>query len=176
MKKIITLFSLLAAVAMGTTSCDNDSNNSYYTISGEGRLSVNYDNPLGLYRMVVMADSTQITTYLLGVYSSVNEDGDIFGQGAAVYFTVDNADDALTISPMNVDIADAPTYYAKDVNFSSSDTSTISDSFTALTSGTIVIQKWGSLYTIKILGTDSDSNDIVVTYSGYIYASIYTDE
>ncbi len=175
MKKLFPLFALLAAVVMGTTSCDDNNDNSYYTVSGEGRLSINYDNPLWLYRMVVKADSTQITTYLLGAYSSINEDGDVFGRGPAIYFTVDNTDNALTISPMNVDIADAPTYYAKDVNFSSSDTSVISESFTEMSSGTIVVQKRGSLYSIKILGTDSDNNDIVATYSGYIYASIYSE-
>ncbi len=168
MKHLLSL--LLAFTALTTfTSCDNDDDDLYYvSVSGEGALTVDYNPPVNLFRMVSFSDADNVKIYLMGGNSFVNNEGDFGGRGASVIITYPNSDGDELLGEHNfaIDGAEYTAKYSTCVNY---DAPSSSKDYTDLSAGTVIIRQSGRLYDLKILGSDVDNDNVIVSYRGYIY-------
>ncbi len=173
MKKLITL-SLAFMALVGLAACNDDNDTFYVSSSGEGTITIDYDVPIYLGRLVLFSSPSEQEFFLMGGVAYVNADGNFGGRGAAVSFTLPNFDEAntLTAQNYNIDNQEYMVGYAETLNF---DGDVESEDYNYLTSGTVVIRQSGSLYDIKVLGTDSDDNSVIINYRGYIYRSFVAE-
>ncbi len=173
MKRILAYLMLLG-LAVGATSCNDDDDRYYLSVSGDGALTVNYSPPLYLGRMVVLSTDVVQETYLMGGSAYVGSGGGFAGRGATVHISSPNIDDseALVAQSFNIDNDEYIVEYSTYIDF---DRETVDENYTALESGTVVIRRAGSLYDIQILGKDSDGDNIIISYRGYIYRSFIDD-
>ncbi|MFR9524400.1 MAG: hypothetical protein SNH94_07495 [Rikenellaceae bacterium] len=164
-KSLLILFSLCATLA-----CSNNDNAIYISTSGEGSLVVNSDSADYLYRMVLLASENEQNIYLMGYTAYVDTDAEFEGRGAVIKITIPTTEQLTSIEAQSftVGISDYTVSYSSYINYSSQS----NDDLTALESGTVIIRNSGLLYDIRILGEDSDENNIIAAYRGYIYRTL----
>ncbi len=172
--KRLTLLSLLIATLFGAVSCNDNNDAIYVSTSGNGGLTIDYDPPIYLYRMVIFSTETQQDVYLLGNTAYVDAEGEFKGRGAAVKFTLPNEADnyLLKAQSFEIDQSDYMVSYSNYINYLADEDDS---DFTPLASGTVIIRKAGQLYDIRLLGNDSEGDDILISYKGYIYRAFYDD-
>ncbi|MFR9526733.1 MAG: hypothetical protein SNI45_01520 [Rikenellaceae bacterium] len=165
MRKFFTLafFALLTLVIVG---CSNDDDRIYISTSGEGAIVVDYDSPVYLYRMVLFSTDTEQELYLMGNSAYVDGDAEFLGTGAVVKFTLPNTDDNTTLLEQTFDLSDDSYSASYDtyVNYTSGDAD-----FVDISSGTVLIRRSSNYYDLRLVGSDADSNTLIISYTGYIY-------
>ncbi len=170
MKKLFTPL-LLALCLCGLFSCSLNDDGIYVSSSGEGSITLDYDSPILLSRMVLLSSDSEQLIYLMGNTAYIDADANFNGRGAVVKFTIPNTDDNSTILAQTFDVSDSDysVSYSTYVNYSASEGE---DDFVSLDSGTVIIRKSGSYYDIRLLGIDADENNVLIAYRGYIYRSL----
>ncbi len=172
-RKILSL--ILIAVCALAISCNN-SKNSFVTISGNGTLNIEYQQPSWLYRLIVKSSPEQITAYILGAHCNIDTLGQIYGRGPAVRFIIPNSDAETTLPVVDGDVAQIPVAYSQFVDFSTSEAIEITESFIDLASGYVEVIRTGAGYRIRIIGRDAAGRDISASYLGTIYADYHSEE
>ncbi len=174
MKRFLTTIFALTAI-VGLNSCNNDKDTYYISSSGEGSLTIDYNVPIFLGRMVLFSDDDEQMLYLMGGSCYVNSSAEFGGSGAVVCFTMPNSDSATTLEAQSfaVDNSDYLIGYTTNASFSDGDDK---NDYTYLESGTVIIRRSGSLYDIQVLGEDSDEDSVIIKYLGYIYRSFVAVE
>ncbi len=179
MKRITTLLLTALTFCLALTSCNNDDEGYYVSISGEGALTIDYKLPIFLYRMVYFGSSTTQQLYIMGGNAYVNSNEEFGGRGAAIKLTLpnDEQDTSLNEQSFTIDNEDYSVEYTSYINFDSvTDKSAVDESdFTALSSGTAIIRRSADLYDIRILGNDSNGDNVIISYRGYLYRSFWND-
>ncbi|MFI3286703.1 MAG: hypothetical protein R3Y08_08635 [Rikenellaceae bacterium] len=173
MKNLIT--STLLLLSLTFAACSSNDDGIYVSTSGEGSIIVNNDAPDYLYRMVLFSTDSEQEIYLLGNTAYVDGDANFAGRGAVLKFTIPNQEESSTLQAQSFTI-DNDSYaatYSSYVNFSSS---TGSEEYIVIDSGTVIIRRSNQFYDIRLLGIDADENNVLAAYRGYIYRWFYTGE
>ncbi|MFR9504067.1 MAG: hypothetical protein SNH73_06435 [Rikenellaceae bacterium] len=173
MRKLFTI-ALFATLGMIATSCSDNDDAFYVSTSGEGSIVVNSDFPTYLYRMVLFSNETEQEIYLMGNSAYVDSNGDFIGRGGVVKISVPNEGDNYQLLEQTFDIGSSEysVSYSPYVNYSSDDGSY---DFVTIESGTVLIRRSGNYYDIRLLGSDTDSDNLIITYRGYVYRWFYDD-
>ncbi len=112
----------------------------------------------------------------MGNSAYVNAEGNFAGRGAVIEITMpadaETITEILQAQSFDIDGDDYAVSYSTYVNYSSDRDE---NTFTSLSSGTVVIRRSGQYYDLRLLGTDADGSSVIVSYSGYIYRWFYDD-
>lgn len=161
-------------LSLGFTSCNNDDDGYYVSISGDGTLTIDYNLPIYLYRMIYFGSEESQEVYIMGGTSYISSDEEFGGRGASIKFTLPNPDDDKLLEEQTFEIDNA-TYIVEYSPYINYDNSNDNADFTALTSGTVIIRHSGELYDVKVLGTDTDGDNVIIAYRGYLYRSFWVE-
>ncbi len=171
MKKIFTSTLLLISLYLALSCSDND-DGIYVSTSGEGSIVVNSYSPNYLYRMVIFSDDSEQQLYLLGNTAYVNGDADFAGRGAVLKLTMPNEEGNSSLLEQSFSIGES-TYtasYSTYINFSSDSGN---QDYITIDSGTVIIRRSNQYYDLRLLGIDSEEQNVLIAYRGYIYRWFY---
>lgn len=176
MRKLFTL--LIAALSLcGATSCSDNNDGIYVSASGEGSIVIGNNAPYYLYRMVFFNSLEGQEVYLMGSAAYVDADAQFVGRGAVVKLEMpadaETVDQVLQAQTFSIDGSDYTASYTSYVNYSAAEGE---DDFISLESGTVIIRRSGSYYDIRLLGLNSDGENTLISYRGYIYRWFYSDQ
>lgn len=174
MRKLLSALMLLMLLTLHL-SCSDKDDSFYVSVSGEGSIVVDSDTPSYLYRLVLFSFTDYQELYFMGSTAYVNGDADFVGRGVMVKIILPNSDDNTTLVAQSFDIGteDYTVSYSPYVNFSSS---IEDDEYVTVDSGTVIIRRSGDYYDVRMLGIDAESQNIIMSYRGYIYRSFTYDE
>ncbi|MFI3281205.1 MAG: hypothetical protein R3Y44_04445 [Rikenellaceae bacterium] len=174
MRRFFTSILSLIIVAVAV-SCSDSNDGIYVSTSGEGSVIVGYDSPLYLYRMILFTSDDEQEIYLMGNSAYVDADAQFKGRGAAVKFTIPNSEDNSTLLAQSFDI-DNSDYFVSYIDYINYSAAESEDDFVSLESGTVIIRKSGSFYDIRLLGSNTDSENVLIAYRGYIYRTLLVSD
>ncbi|MFI3333348.1 MAG: hypothetical protein SNI51_04880 [Rikenellaceae bacterium] len=175
MRKLFSALMLFTLVIAISTSCSDNDDSFYVSVSGEGSIVVDNDSPNYLYRMVLFSFTDYQELYFMGSTAYVNGDADFVGRGIMVKIIMPNSDNNTTLLAQSFDIGteNYTVSYSPYVSFS---TSSESQDYITIDSGTVIIRRSGDYYDVRMLGIDAEEQNIIMSYRGYIYRSFSYDQ
>ncbi|MFR9649712.1 MAG: hypothetical protein SNJ33_00235 [Rikenellaceae bacterium] len=158
------------AICLLIVSCSifTESATPFISTSGSGELIINNQSPISLERIALVINDIELQLHILGSSATIDYQGDVSGDGASIIATLTTQTNQATLEVANYTINDSCSL----IYSSNIDSATSTREYITITTGSLIIRQSQSLYDVRAICQDSNGDNLIISFTGYIYRSV----